>query len=397
MRLRTIALFLIIMTMALSGCWSKRELNELSIVSALGIDKDGDGYTVTAQVINPRQISQQTQDIQTPVTNYTTSGRTLFEALRRLKLESPRRIYMSHLRIVVFGEELAREGIAKVIDFLLRDHEMRTDFYMLVAREERAQRILGILTPVEQIPGNKVYLALQTSQRVWGPTYAVDLEELAGDLMSEGKNPVLTGIMVEGAPQTGSSIENIERVEAPARLRIGHLAAFKGDRLVGWLDETESRGYNLILENITNSVVTIPCEGEGNITMEITRLQTRVKGELSKGRPEIQIESRVEANMGDAECQVPLSGERMQQRMKERLEEEIKGYMEAAVKRARQDLGSDIFGFGRTIYRAYPKVWEELGSNWEQEFMKLPVSIRVFVNIKDLGTITEAFEIKAGE
>ena len=46
---------------------------------------------------------------------------------------------MSHLRIVVFGEELAREGIAKAIDFLLRDHEIRADFYMLVAREERAQ------------------------------------------------------------------------------------------------------------------------------------------------------------------------------------------------------------------------------------------------------------------
>jgi spore germination protein KC len=397
MRIREAALFLIIMSMALTGCWSKRELNELSIVSALGVDKDKGGYTVTAQVINPRQISQQTQDIQAPVTSYSTSGRTLFEAMRHLTLESPRRIYMSHLRIVVFGEELAREGIAKAIDFLLRDHEIRADFYMLVAREERAQRVLSILTPVEQIPGNKVYHALETSQRVWGPTHAVDLKELAMDLMAEGKNPVLTGIIVEGNPRTGSGIENIERVEAPAKLRIGHLAAFKGDRLVGWLDETESRGYNLIKENITNSVVTIPCEGEGNITMEITRLKTRVKGVLVNGRPEIQIESMVEANMVDAECLTVLSGEGTRQKLKERLEEEIKGFMEAAVQRARQDLKTDIFGFGRTIYRAYPKVWEELGSSWEQEYIKLPVSIRVSAKIIGLGTIGEAFESKVGE
>ena len=37
MRIREAALFLIIMSMALTGCWSKRELNELSIVSALGL------------------------------------------------------------------------------------------------------------------------------------------------------------------------------------------------------------------------------------------------------------------------------------------------------------------------------------------------------------------------
>ena len=180
-------------------------------------------------------------------------------------------------------------------------------------------------------------------------------------------------------------------------MRIGHLAAFKGDRLVGWLDETESRGYNLIKENITNSVVTIPCEGEGNITMEITRLKTRVKGVLVNGRPEIQIESMVEANMVDAECLTVLSGEGTRQKLKERLEEEIKGFMEAAVQRARQDLKTDIFGFGRTIYRAYPKVWEELGSSWEQEYIKLPVSIRVSAKIIGLGTIGEAFESKVGE
>ena len=41
----------------LTGCWSRRELNDLSIAFALGLDKDDGQYVVTAQIINPGEIS----------------------------------------------------------------------------------------------------------------------------------------------------------------------------------------------------------------------------------------------------------------------------------------------------------------------------------------------------
>ena len=49
---------MVISTTLISGCWNKRELNELAIVSALAIDKNEEGnYVGTFQVINPGYIA----------------------------------------------------------------------------------------------------------------------------------------------------------------------------------------------------------------------------------------------------------------------------------------------------------------------------------------------------
>ncbi|MED3810508.1 Ger(x)C family spore germination protein, partial [Priestia megaterium] len=46
------------MTLLLSSCWSKKELTDLAIVSAMGVDKTKDGrYTVTLQIINPGNVA----------------------------------------------------------------------------------------------------------------------------------------------------------------------------------------------------------------------------------------------------------------------------------------------------------------------------------------------------
>lgn len=45
-------------TLLLSGCWSKKELTDLAIVAALGIDKNEEGrYVGTLQIINPSNVA----------------------------------------------------------------------------------------------------------------------------------------------------------------------------------------------------------------------------------------------------------------------------------------------------------------------------------------------------
>src|SRR5207253_4416944 len=131
---RVICIFLMFLLLIsfLTGCWSSKELNELSIVTALGIDKTENGYLVSAQIINPGEIAGKTSSGRTEVIRFMKSGNTILEAIRKLATDSPRKIYVSHLRVVVFGEKLAREGIGKTLDILSRDHEMRSDFYLMV-------------------------------------------------------------------------------------------------------------------------------------------------------------------------------------------------------------------------------------------------------------------------
>ncbi|MDK2800599.1 MAG: spore germination protein [Clostridiales bacterium] len=398
MKKRKVLLFFLVITILfLSGCWSKREINELAIVSVLGIDKSKGGYLVSVQIINPSEVAAQEKTTRAPVTTYGIEGKTIFEALRKLTLKSPRKLYFAHLRMVVFGEDLAREGIGKTLDFLSRDHEFRTNFYMLVAKNNKAEKVLNILTPMEEIPGNKMYAALETSEKVWAPTHTTQLDELINNMVAEGRNPVLTGVILKGNPKTGMDIRNVEKVDVPTVIQIGYIAAFKKDKLAGWLNETESRGYNSVMGYVKSSVVTIPCEKGGNVAIEILKTRAKVKGKVKDGKPWIDIDYKVEGNVGDVECNIDLIKIETIDKIEKALEKEIKGYITAAVKKAQKDLKSDIFGFGEKIHKADPEAWKVLKQNWNEEFVDLPVDIKVTAKIKGLGTITESFQEKAKE
>ena len=48
------------------GCWDRRELNTLAIVTAIGVDKskDDDKFILTYQILKPRQIKSQSSSSQ---------------------------------------------------------------------------------------------------------------------------------------------------------------------------------------------------------------------------------------------------------------------------------------------------------------------------------------------
>ena len=128
-------LLLLSLIFLLSGCWDKRELNELAITMALGIDKSEDGYKVTAQVAVPAELSAKGGPGHSQIVLFQATGKTVEDALRKLTKEAPRIIYPGHLQMLVFGESLAKEGIGKPLDFMSRNWEVRADYYVVVAKD----------------------------------------------------------------------------------------------------------------------------------------------------------------------------------------------------------------------------------------------------------------------
>src|SRR5690606_17992596 len=127
--LPTILIFTILLPL-FSGCWDRVEVTDLSIAVALGIHRNDNGeFEISVQVLNPAETAANTGDgsgYDTPVTTYSATGNILFEAARKLTTKTPSEMYMSHLRIIVVGEEVAKEGIYDVLDVLSRDPEVRT-------------------------------------------------------------------------------------------------------------------------------------------------------------------------------------------------------------------------------------------------------------------------------
>ena len=162
-----ITLFILLIS---SGCYNYKEINDMAIVSSIGIDKDNknDKYIVSAQIMNSKE-SEDSEDSQ--ITVYTKEGDTVHEALRNITLKSPRKLYGNHLSKIVLSEEVAKEGIDNILDIFNRITEVRNEFIITIVKEDKASDVLKVLTTTESIPAEYVKLSLKIADKTSGLTY----------------------------------------------------------------------------------------------------------------------------------------------------------------------------------------------------------------------------------
>ncbi|MGI2296272.1 Ger(x)C family spore germination protein [Paenibacillus sp. GXUN7292] len=388
--LLVISLLLVIMLQ--TGCWSRTELNELAIAVGLGIDKVGEQYELTVQIVDPSQVSSQGSSKGfTPVVLYSSKGNSLPEAVGRLATEVPRKIYFAHLWIVVLSEEVAKkEGIGYILDYLSRAHEFRNDFYFGISRESTAKQLLGILSALERIPANKMFQSLSIAQRDWSPVSAMHLDEMLDEMMLDGKNLVLNGFRIEGDINKGSSIKNLESTTNRTKIKLSSLGAFKGDKLVGWLNESESRGYTNITNKLKRTVLVVACEGDGTVSFDVIRSKTKIELLNDRGgKLAFKVSMLTEADIASAECTIDLNDQNVLNDLETLGANQIKEHSSSAIKKAKK-LGTDIFGFGEVVRRSRPAYWQTIKHDWYDIFPTIQVEITPVLKIRRLGAIGES-------
>jgi spore germination protein KC len=395
-------LFILIILLTLTGCWNRRELNDLAITEMIGFDKKGDQYEISAQVVNPGEVATKKGGGSkgAPVVTYSETGNTIFETFRKITARSPRNLYFSHLRVLVISEQLAREGIGKTIDFISRYHQFRTDFFIVVTKGESAKKILEIYTPpLEIIPGNNIHRALDVSSKYQAGSGKVTLDTLISDIISGKKQPVVAGIEVAGDKEREEmgTKENVDKIKPISHLLSVGLAVFKKDKLVGWLNEEESKSYNFIRDKVKNTVLDISCPKGGKLVVEIIRSKSKVKGNIINGKPEVNVELRLEANVADVECEIDLTKTKTIYELEKSSEKKLKDDLLRAINKAQKKYKADIFGFGEAIHCSSPKEWKKIKKSWDQEFVNVPVNVKVDVKIRRLGTVKDSYLKKLKE
>lgn len=386
--------------MMLTGCWNRRELNELAVTVAMGLDKKGNYILLSQQIVNPGAIASKggTSPSGAPVTLFQEMGSGVMEAGRKMTTESTRKVYTGQLQMLIISEELARDGLGDILDHISRDHQYRRDFFVVIARGTRAENILKIFTPIERIPASKMNRSLDNSAGAWGATTAVRMDQFMSDIIGKGKEAVLPGIKVVGKQALGETQENVEQIDPGADLQFNGLAVFKKDRLIGWLNEEESKGYNYTQGEIESTTVVFPCpQGKKNITVEVLRTEEDTQFKKVNGKPEMDVKISLEGNVADAQCAIDLSKPETIDHLEKLTERNIKQSISAALKAAQKKYKVDIFGFGGVINRNDPKYWEQVRKQWNQKFPDLQVNVEVKADIRRVFLTKKSFSERMEE
>lgn len=377
-------MILFIFTALLSGCWSGRELNEIAINLAVGIDKVGSQYLVSCQVVNPGEVANlKGGSGRSPVVLFQKKASTVSEAIRQITTIAPRKIYWAHIRMLIIDEKVAKEGLNKIIDVFLRNHEVRPDFYIAISKKSKAENVLRVVTSLEKIPANKMFASLNISQKFWSPTVTVTIDRLVSNLMSDGIHPVVTGITIKGAITSGEKIENIQEIKPNTILQYSESGVFKKDKLIGWLNNTQSKGYNYIMNRVEGTLIPISCSAEGKAVIGIMESNTNVKGIVKNKKHMIEMELHMKGDITEVQCKnLDLTKPKTIHQLERLSEKRVTQVIKEALKAAQKKYEVDIFGFGEAIHRENPQYWNKIKNNWDQEFVNLPVSIKVHIQLK---------------
>jgi len=118
------------MLFTLSGCLGGREINDLEIVIGIGVDKDENtgNILLTAQVVKDDTAGRATGNgsggDSKAFWNVYSRGNSIFDSVRQITHKTGNRLFISHSQVVIFGNDIAEEGLQGYVDFFLRAHEM---------------------------------------------------------------------------------------------------------------------------------------------------------------------------------------------------------------------------------------------------------------------------------
>ncbi|BFT72306.1 Ger(x)C family spore germination protein [Paenibacillus sp. P36] len=389
---RLVCLFLAILPMLLTtSCYGLRQINELAIVTAVGLDvgKEPGSVKLSVQIIRPADARGQTGapsgGTGEPIYSVSAEGKSIFEAIRNLGHFTSRRVYWAHNFLIVMHESYARRGIADMIDFFTRNHELRMNTWVTVTPDSPSE-VISTITGLEVVPGEAVDRLFRNVQIV-GLAPASNMMNLEEAYLSRSVEPVVAQVRL--VPR-GISNKRPEQHGSIKQVDLEGAAAFVNDKMVGWLSPKETKGLMFFLQKLKSGIEVIPCPNNQNkiVTMEFKDIAFKVKPSYSDNLPNFHIRLMIKADVVENNCGAPMTD--IREETEEALEAKLNSEIKSVLTKAQQQYHSDFLKLGDVFRNKFPMEWKQLGSNWGAAFSEAQTTVEIKTTIK--STVLKAAE-----
>ncbi|WP_373325742.1 Ger(x)C family spore germination protein [Sporomusa paucivorans] len=394
---RRLAGMLLILTIAAltGGCWDRREIQDRNFVLAVAIDTADAGqqteqekaeakaetfvqprgdkrYRVSLQILKLIKNGGNRQnggDNRTYVLSNT--GQSIFEIVRDMLGQTSKSLFFEHIQAVVISEAVLREtGITPIIDFFLRDAEMRWRIKVYVTPGE-ARPILEYAPPSKEAGG--IYLANIVRNHTKNLHVAGARTDLGNiSIMLDSKSDLI-----------------IPRLDMAGNVvKAKGAAVFKKHNFVGYVDERAVAGLKMIRATEKSAIITLPGEEAGELlAVEVFRHDTRLTPHVDGDNVYFTLDITMWGNLGEHQLPhrtVKANDPAFIRRVERQAAEEVKSTVLYS-KNVCQSLGVDVLNFGNKLKRYKPKDWNAIKDDWEEIYPNVPLVVSVNVVINQLG------------
>lgn len=349
-------ILIIIFMLFTTGCYDYIELNDLSIISGIGIDKENNEYKITYEILSEQKSSQESQN----ALIVSGTGKTIAEAFNNATKEVPKLTFYPHLKVVVLSEEFANEKMYDFIDYILRSPRIRNEFYMVIAKDCKANDIFTKKGKDIKIVSTQIESMIKNNPRRANNAAPYAFEEIAEDFLDKKIDPVMSSISLK-----------------EQKLSIDGLAVFQDYKLKGILSSDESYSYNILKNNAKDIQYNFSCGNDKNITLTIYDAEPGIEIINDK----VKINVNVIASIAEYNCDNSLKKPETYDYFNNKYNKEINNHL----KKFYQNIlnkKTDVLGISNTYY-----IKKRKNIDWT----KLDYEINTNLKINNAGLI---FEVK---
>lgn len=381
---------IVMMLFLLAGCWNRIELKELWVTSATALDVTDDGeYVLSYQIIVPSAIALGTGGASggssQPASHvFSTKAKTINQALSYSHMESSRRIYLGHNRVVYIGKKAAEKGLESLIDFYIRNSESR-ELVSIVIIDGLASDIIKKLLPPDKVQGAAMYSLIENEKELSSAYPKVRMYDLVLSMNSDSKSigiPVvgLVGVKDQKTQNEAESSDVFKKTSTALRLRLSKLAVIQNGKLKGFLNEKESLGVSYLTNKIKRTEISFPCsERSGEMmysSLKVDSARTKLKPDKSGYHYTMHVNVKVDGTLMEFACAKDISDVQAIREIEAEISKEVYRIINKGWNRL-QEMGVDAVGFADLIHRKFPKQWKSVKGDWSQEFKKMELDIQV--------------------
>ena len=357
-----------------TGCWDKVEIEDRAFVVAIGIDKamDKDSLDELEVVtIEPSVDSLENKSSDKMSYSKIGNGKTVSLALNRIDMYSSKRQYLGHTKVAILGEKILKDPkmLSETLDGFQRNSEISNKL-LILATDKNIQKILDAKIKGEPMAGLFLSNFYQNRENNSGVTFKKDLDSVLEDTQLNNTTII---------PKV--SLEDKD-------LRLGGSAIIKDYRLLGWLDNKETRGYVWVNDNAKNTELITKLD---NIDTTLLVESHKKKMNFKKLDNDILV-ANIDIDISGSIKNYALGSKNLyNQNNLNKLEnlysKIVKSEINTTFRKLQSEYNVDIFNFLKTIEKQNYDLYLEIKDNWNYYYNNMQIVPNVNVNIRNIGSV----------
>lgn len=348
-------ILIIILTLLLcTGCFDYKEINDLAIINAIGVDYEDDEYVITLEILND-QIDKDSSKI----TSYTKvgHGKNLTSAIENAADKLSKQLIFNHIKLMILSKSIIEEKFENIIDLFLRNTYFRENFYVISATKNKPETLLNHTTNEAPIASTAITDTLESIRYSSNTNVLKKFDEMVEEVITYGIDTCFSNI----------TLKDNEFI-------VDGMSIFNNYSYKSNLSNEYVKIYNLLIDNFDRPTYTINYD---NLSFTTAINNGKINAEIKSGTINVtgNLMGRIIDNDPKYNIRDPKNLERIDNDFTNLLNKKISEFIKVL-----QDNNSDILGITKNFYK---KTRTKNKDYW----LKLDIKSNIKFNINKKGLI----------